>query len=78
VTTVEATLYSEVDVDSTLQNYSQEHIPTGRVAAIDGVVLDIDFPPGQLPAISHALVVQRSPLPPFSPVTAARDPSYEL
>ena len=36
----------------------------GVVTAVHGVVIDVDFPAGSLPAISHALVVQRptSPL----------------
>ena len=36
----------------------------GRVAAVHGVVMDIDFPLGQLPGIGHALVVSRDNLPP--------------
>src|SRR4030095_16680399 len=36
----------------------------GRVAAVHGVVMDIDFPLGQLPGIGHALVVYRDNLPP--------------
>jgi F-type H+-transporting ATPase subunit beta len=35
----------------------------GRVAAAHGVVLDIDFPEDRLPAIHHALLVQRPGLP---------------
>jgi F-type H+-transporting ATPase subunit beta len=38
----------------------------GRVAAVHGVVMDVDFPPGQLPAIGHALVVQRHNLLPLT------------
>lgn len=45
------------------QNHNQEHGVAGRVAAVHGVVLDVDFPPGQLPAIGHALIVHREPLP---------------
>lgn len=44
-------------------NDSQEHNFAGRVAAVHGVVLDVDFPPGQLPAIGHALIVHRQHLP---------------
>jgi F-type H+/Na+-transporting ATPase subunit beta len=39
--------------------------PPGRVVAVRGVVLDIDFPPGRLPAIGTALVVERPPLSPL-------------
>src|SRR5579871_6333977 len=37
----------------------------GRVAAIHGVVVDIDFPQGQLPPIRHALRVVRDGYPPL-------------
>jgi F-type H+-transporting ATPase subunit beta len=38
----------------------------GRVAAVHGVIMDVDFPAGQLPAIGHALVVERDNLPPLT------------
>jgi F0F1-type ATP synthase beta subunit len=38
----------------------------GVVAAVHGVVLDVDVVPGRLPAIGHALVVERLPLPPLT------------
>ena len=38
---------------------------SGRVTAVHGVVIDVDFPPDQLPAIGHALSVERSNLPPL-------------
>src|SRR6266508_3597223 len=38
----------------------------GHVAAVHGVVMDVDFPPGQLPAIGHALIVYRDNLPPLT------------
>ncbi len=37
----------------------------GRVAAVHDVVFDIDFPQGQLPAIGHALRIERPTLPPL-------------
>jgi F-type H+/Na+-transporting ATPase subunit beta len=37
--------------------------PVGLVAAVHGVVLDVDFPTGQLPAIGHALAIRRDALP---------------
>src|SRR5579871_3387783 len=37
----------------------------GRLTAARGVVIDVDFPAGHLPAIEHALVVERTPLPPL-------------
>jgi len=36
-----------------------ESVRVGRVAAVHGVVLDIDFPEGALPAIRDALIVER-------------------
>jgi F0F1-type ATP synthase beta subunit len=39
---------------------------SGRVAAVHSVVLDVDFPPGRLPPIGHALLVQRDNLPPLT------------
>jgi F0F1-type ATP synthase beta subunit len=36
-----------------------EQAAVGVVAAVHGVVIDVDFSPGGLPPISHALVVQR-------------------
>jgi F-type H+-transporting ATPase subunit beta len=45
------------------RNDRQEHGLPGRVAAVHSVVLDIDFPPGQLPAIGHALTMHRETLP---------------
>jgi F-type H+-transporting ATPase subunit beta len=38
----------------------------GRVAAVHGVVVDVDFPSGQLPPIGTALVVERPPRPPLT------------
>jgi F-type H+-transporting ATPase subunit beta len=38
----------------------------GRVAAAHGIILDVDFPAGQLPAIHNALLVQRPSLPPLT------------
>ena len=35
----------------------------GTVVAMHGVVIDVDFPPGALPPISHALIIQRPSLP---------------
>ena len=35
----------------------------GTVAAVHGVVIDVDFPSGALPPIGHALVIQRPSLP---------------
>jgi F-type H+-transporting ATPase subunit beta len=49
-----------------LSNYSPEDGWTGRVASAHGVVLDIDFPPGDLPGIGNALLVQRDHLPPLT------------
>ena len=43
----------------------KESNTSGRIAAVHGVVLDVDFPPNQLPAIGHALSVERSNLPPL-------------
>ncbi|HYM69003.1 MAG TPA: F0F1 ATP synthase subunit beta [bacterium] len=40
--------------------------PSGRVAAVRGVVLDVDFPAGHLPGIGTALVVERPPSPPLT------------
>jgi F-type H+-transporting ATPase subunit beta len=37
----------------------------GRLAAAHGVVLDVDFPEGALPAIQRALLVERPRLPPL-------------
>ena len=45
---------------------SQDGGLLGRVAAVHGVVMDVDFPPEQLPAIGHALVVYRDNLPPLT------------
>lgn len=42
-----------------------ENTPPGRVAAVHGVVLDVDFPAGHLPAIGHALHIERTTLPPL-------------
>jgi F0F1-type ATP synthase beta subunit len=39
--------------------------PTGRVAGAHGVVLDVDVGQGPLPAIRHALAVERLPRPPL-------------
>ena len=35
----------------------------GTVVAVHGVVIDADFPPGALPPIGHALIIQRPSLP---------------
>src|SRR5581483_8584940 len=35
----------------------------GFVSAVHDVVLDVEFPPGQLPAIGQALLIERPPLP---------------
>ncbi len=38
----------------------------GRLVAARGVVIDVDFPEGHLPAVRNALSVQRPPLPPLT------------
>lgn len=35
-------------------------VATGRIVQIQGVVVDVEFPPGQLPDIYNALIVERS------------------
>jgi F-type H+-transporting ATPase subunit beta len=34
-------------------------VATGRIVQIQGVVVDVEFPPGQLPDIYNALIVER-------------------
>ncbi|MCB1742938.1 MAG: F0F1 ATP synthase subunit beta, partial [Gammaproteobacteria bacterium] len=36
---------------------TRPELPRGRVTAVSGSVLDVEFPPGHLPAINHALTV---------------------
>ena len=38
----------------------------GRVAAVHGIVLDVDFPDATLPPIRHALQIQRAGMPPLT------------
>ena len=48
---------------------ASEHLEAtggGKLVAAHGVVLDAAFPPTQLPAIGHALLVRRDPLPPLA------------
>ncbi|HXG20734.1 MAG TPA: F0F1 ATP synthase subunit beta [Methylomirabilota bacterium] len=44
-------------------NTEQKHNSKGFVSAVHDVVLDVEFPPGQLPAIGQALLIERPPLP---------------
>ncbi|MGE0822369.1 MAG: F0F1 ATP synthase subunit beta [Candidatus Binatia bacterium] len=52
--------------DEATVNAKSEPETAGYVSAVHGVVLDVDFSGGHLPAISHALLIQR---PPLSPLT---------
>jgi F-type H+-transporting ATPase subunit beta len=60
----------EADDDCTMNYSSPNHEPAstfqGRVAAVHDVVVDVDFPPGHLPAIGHALCIERIALPPLT------------
>jgi F-type H+-transporting ATPase subunit beta len=55
-----------MDCNTVIGRQEQNLSGTGLVSAVHGVVLDVDFPAGQLPAIGHALLVQRSPFPPLT------------
>ena len=48
------------------REFPSEPSTQGHVAAAHGVVLDVDFPEGQLPAIHGALAVVRDGLPPLT------------
>jgi F-type H+-transporting ATPase subunit beta len=49
-----------------LVTQEQPKAPHGTVAAVHGVIVDVDYPLAQLPAIGHAVVVERPGRPPLT------------